>query len=162
MNEEFALAPGQTATVSGTSVRLTFERVSEDSRCPTDVTCIWEGDAVVVLKVKAEADEATREVHTQGGESRSRKAPRRRLRGDAGPAGPRAALHRRHRAVGVPGDPERRPRLTPPRRFLDGRGGASLESRPPCLPARRRRDARALRPAAGSAGCSACSPSWPS
>ena len=75
VNEEFTLAPGQTATVNGASVRLTFERVSEDSRCPVDVTCIWEGDAVVVLRVKTDADEVTREVHTQGGEPRSRKAP---------------------------------------------------------------------------------------
>ena len=75
LNEEFVLAPGQTAAVEGTNVRLTFERVREDSRCPTDVTCIWEGDAVVVLKVKVEAEEATREVHTQGGEPRLRKAP---------------------------------------------------------------------------------------
>lgn len=75
LNEEFTLSPGQTATVNGTNVRLTFDRVSEDSRCPTDVNCVWEGDAVVVLKVKAEAEEATREVHTQGGDSRSRKAP---------------------------------------------------------------------------------------
>jgi hypothetical protein len=75
VNEEFTLAPGQTAGVEGTNLRLTFEKVSEDSRCPVDVTCIWEGDAVVVLKVKTEADEVTREVHTQGGEPRSRKAP---------------------------------------------------------------------------------------
>ena len=75
LNEEFTLAPGPTAAVNGTNVRLTFDRVSEDSRCPTDVTCVWEGDAVVVLKVKVEAEEATREVHTQGGEPRSRKAP---------------------------------------------------------------------------------------
>jgi hypothetical protein len=75
LNEEFVLAPGQTAAVEGTNVRLTFDRVSEDSRCPADVNCIWEGDAVVVLRVKVEAEEATREVHTQGGEPRSRKAP---------------------------------------------------------------------------------------
>jgi hypothetical protein len=75
LNEEFTLAPGQTASVTGTNVRLTFDRVSEDSRCPTDVNCIWEGDAVVVLKVQVEAEEATREVHTQGREPRSRKAP---------------------------------------------------------------------------------------
>jgi hypothetical protein len=75
LNEEFTLAPGQTASVNGADVRLTFERVSEDSRCPTDVTCIWEGDAVVILKVKAKSEETTREVHTQGGEPRSRKAP---------------------------------------------------------------------------------------
>jgi hypothetical protein len=74
VEEEFVLGPGQTATVSGTNLRLTFDHVSEDSRCPTDVNCIWEGDAVVVLTVKAEADEGTREVHTQGGASRSRQA----------------------------------------------------------------------------------------
>jgi hypothetical protein len=75
LNEEFTLAPGQSAAVNGTNVRLTFDRVSEDSRCPTDVTCVWEGDAVVVLKVKVDAEETTREVHTQGGEPRLRKAP---------------------------------------------------------------------------------------
>lgn len=75
LNDEFILAPGQTALVKDTEVRITFDRVSEDSRCPTDVTCIWEGDAVVVLRVKAAADEATREVHTQGDPPRSRRAP---------------------------------------------------------------------------------------
>ena len=75
LNEEFTLAPGQTAAVSDTNVRLTFDRVSEDSRCPTDVTCIWEGDAVVVLRVKAAAEEVIREVHTQGDAPRSRTAP---------------------------------------------------------------------------------------
>ena len=75
LNEEFTLAPGQAASINGTNVRLTFERVSGDSRCPSDVTCVWEGDAVVVLKVRVESTEVTREVHTQGGEPRSRKAP---------------------------------------------------------------------------------------
>jgi len=75
VNEEFTLAPGQTATVNDAKVSVTFESVSEDSRCPVDVTCVWEGDAVVVLKVKTTADEVTRELHTQGGEPRPRKAP---------------------------------------------------------------------------------------
>ena len=75
VDEEFVLAPGQTAVVKDTGIRVTFDRVREDSRCPTDVTCIWEGDAVVVLRVKASADEVTREVHTQGDPPRSRQAP---------------------------------------------------------------------------------------
>jgi hypothetical protein len=74
LNEEFTLTPGQAVSVNSARVQVTFERVSEDSRCPTDVNCVWEGDAVVVLKVKAEDQEATREVHTQGGASRSRHA----------------------------------------------------------------------------------------
>jgi hypothetical protein len=75
LNEEFVLGPGQSVAVKDTNLRLTFDRVSEDSRCPTDVTCIWEGDATVVLRIKAAADEVTREVHTQGDAPRSRKAP---------------------------------------------------------------------------------------
>jgi hypothetical protein len=75
VNEEFTLAPGQTAVVNDAKISLTFETVREDSRCPSDVQCVWEGDAVVVLKVKTTADEVTREVHTQGGESRPREAP---------------------------------------------------------------------------------------
>ena len=75
VNEEFTLAPGQTAEVKGTSIRVTFETVRDDSRCPTDVTCIWEGDATVVLMVKDGTDEATRELHTHGSGERSREAP---------------------------------------------------------------------------------------
>jgi hypothetical protein len=75
VNEEFTLRPGQTAAVTGTALRITFEAVRDDSRCPTDVTCIWEGDATVVLKVKVDSDEAVRELHTNEGGERSRKVP---------------------------------------------------------------------------------------
>jgi hypothetical protein len=75
VNEEFTLAPGQTAAVAGTSLRVTFEAVRDDSRCPTDVTCIWEGDATVVLKVKDGGDESSRELHTHQDGERSREAP---------------------------------------------------------------------------------------
>ena len=55
----FALPVGQTATVKGTDTRLTFSEVREDSRCPTDVTCVWAGDAKirVVVSRNAAADE---------------------------------------------------------------------------------------------------------
>ena len=43
----FALAPGQTAEVKRADTRITFRQVREDSRCPTDVTCVWAGDAKV-------------------------------------------------------------------------------------------------------------------
>jgi len=41
----FTLGLGKTASISGTTNRLTFRRVSEDSRCPTTVVCVWEGAA---------------------------------------------------------------------------------------------------------------------
>jgi hypothetical protein len=74
VNEEFTLAPGQTAEVAGTPLQITFQSVRDDSRCPTDVTCIWEGDATVVLKVKDGTDETSPELHTSGGTG-SRKVP---------------------------------------------------------------------------------------
>ena len=48
---EFNLAAGQTATLSGTGYRITFDRVTEDSRCPIDVVCVWAGDAKIQLTI---------------------------------------------------------------------------------------------------------------
>ena len=65
--DRFTLAPGQTAQIEGAGLRVTFESVSADSRCPVDVTCVWEGDAVVVVSVRpAEAAPARHELHTAG------------------------------------------------------------------------------------------------
>ncbi|HEX9083276.1 MAG TPA: hypothetical protein VF836_00945, partial [Gemmatimonadaceae bacterium] len=36
----FSLPIGQTAAINGSGARLTFRLVREDSRCPTDVTCV--------------------------------------------------------------------------------------------------------------------------
>ena len=46
---EVTLAPNQTARIAGTDVTIGFEGVREDSRCPVDVTCVWEGNAAVGL-----------------------------------------------------------------------------------------------------------------
>ena len=63
----FTLAPGQTAEVEGTGLRVTFESVSADSRCPVDVTCVWEGDAVVMVSVQATGSARLQhELHTSG------------------------------------------------------------------------------------------------
>jgi len=47
LDAPFALARGATATVDGLGV--TFSAVLEDSRCPVNVTCVWEGRATVNL-----------------------------------------------------------------------------------------------------------------
>lgn len=47
------LAVGEEASVPGTVVRVAFLGVEEDSRCPVDVTCVWEGDAAVRLGLTA-------------------------------------------------------------------------------------------------------------
>jgi hypothetical protein len=43
------LAPGESAT-SG-AVQLRFDEVVQDSRCPPDVDCVWEGLAEVAITV---------------------------------------------------------------------------------------------------------------
>ena len=64
--ERFTLAPGQTAEVEGTGLRVTFESVSADSRCPVDVTCVWEGDAVVIVSIAAGSARLQHQLHTSG------------------------------------------------------------------------------------------------
>jgi len=49
----FSLPLGQTATLRGSSARITFAQVREDSRCPVDVTCVWAGDAKIELTVSS-------------------------------------------------------------------------------------------------------------
>jgi hypothetical protein len=47
----FSLPIGKTAAINGSGTRLTFRLVREDSRCPTDVTCIWAGDAKIDVTI---------------------------------------------------------------------------------------------------------------
>ena len=64
LNEEFELRLGQSVRVAGRSTVLTFERVREDSRCPVDVTCVWAGNAVVVLQVGGDQPATAVELNT--------------------------------------------------------------------------------------------------
>ena len=45
VGQTFDLRPGQTARVGGNALLIGFRGVAQDSRCPTDVTCVWAGDA---------------------------------------------------------------------------------------------------------------------
>ncbi len=51
---EFQLAIGETARIYGTSSRIVFLSVLEDSRCPADVQCVWAGNAKVVLTLSTQ------------------------------------------------------------------------------------------------------------
>jgi hypothetical protein len=45
---------GQTVVVEG--IRIRFRAVENDSRCPIDAVCVWEGDAVASLVVEQNCD----------------------------------------------------------------------------------------------------------
>ena len=66
LEEAFTVGVGESAAFAGgTGVTLTFETVREDSRCPVGATCVWAGDAVVVISVDDGNDGAnTVELHT--------------------------------------------------------------------------------------------------
>lgn len=50
-NEAFALKPGQTIGVQGSSMRVTFESVKQDSRCPTRAVCATSGTATIAVRL---------------------------------------------------------------------------------------------------------------
>jgi hypothetical protein len=43
---EFEIAVGQEAHLLGTTITIRFGGISQDSRCPSDVRCVWAGNAV--------------------------------------------------------------------------------------------------------------------
>jgi hypothetical protein len=47
--QEFTLAPGQSAVLSRVGLNVAFVEVASDGRCPTDVVCVWQGNAEVVV-----------------------------------------------------------------------------------------------------------------
>src|ERR1044072_848634 len=51
---QFTMAPGVEAPISGSSVHVRFDAVTNDSRCKPGQTCVWEGDATVNLTVGGE------------------------------------------------------------------------------------------------------------
>jgi len=64
------LAPSQTSPVEGESLRVRFDGVQNDSRCPADAACIQAGEAVVgITVVAADGGRQSYELHTTGATS---------------------------------------------------------------------------------------------
>ena len=65
LDEEFELAPAQSARLGDTGLVVKFERVTGDSRCAVDVQCIWEGDATVAVTATLPgSDDGHLDLHT--------------------------------------------------------------------------------------------------
>lgn len=62
--DTLTIALGAQATTSDGGLRLRYVQLVNESRCPANVVCVWEGDAAVKLSgvVKRAAIEAT--IHT--------------------------------------------------------------------------------------------------
>lgn len=54
LDARLSVAYGQTASLGDPRITVRFDSVVEDSRCPADAMCVWEGRAVVRLVVSEE------------------------------------------------------------------------------------------------------------
>lgn len=70
--QPFELKIGERVTVKtdGTTLTVDFDRVTEDSRCPIGVTCVWAGDAVVRLAASDASSRSVMSLHTQADSAR--------------------------------------------------------------------------------------------
>ena len=58
----FEIRTAETVTVQG--LRITFDGVSEDSRCPTGAQCVWAGDAAAGFSLEKAPESVRRTLHT--------------------------------------------------------------------------------------------------
>lgn len=49
----FELAIGQSVSLPGSACQLAFVGIAEDSRCPKEVDCFWEGQVVVEIEISS-------------------------------------------------------------------------------------------------------------
>ena len=68
LNQEFKLKVGQQVKIRDAGITVSLDRIVEDSRCPTGVTCIWAGNGKVGLRLsKAKSDAVSVELNTYAG-----------------------------------------------------------------------------------------------
>jgi hypothetical protein len=67
LEQRFTLAPGETAAIDDTSLRVQFLQVTNDSRCPADAICILGGDALVHIRAQTGGTASAYELHTGDG-----------------------------------------------------------------------------------------------
>jgi len=51
LGQEFSLRIGESASIRGEELQVRFLEVTEDSRCPTGVVCIWEGRVSCLVEI---------------------------------------------------------------------------------------------------------------
>jgi hypothetical protein len=65
---EVTLAPGASVSLKSGELKVRFVAVTEDSRCPRDVNCIWAGEVKVRLETRHSTNTAT-PVEVRAGDS---------------------------------------------------------------------------------------------
>ena len=69
--QEFTLKVGQQVKLDGVDLALKFVAVPQDSRCPSNVNCVWAGDAEVALELVHNNCTTALKLHTHQGSTAS-------------------------------------------------------------------------------------------
>ena len=63
-NQEYQLAPGVEVSLAGADRVVVFVAMVNDSRCPSDVVCVWAGNAEVRLRLRGGGMDSTFSLNT--------------------------------------------------------------------------------------------------
>jgi len=66
LGKQFYIRVGQAESVEPGNIQVKLIKVTDDSRCPSDVTCIWAGEVKVVLNVTIEGQGSGETILTLG------------------------------------------------------------------------------------------------
>jgi hypothetical protein len=72
LNTEYTLPIGKTAVINGEQLRIKFVEVTGDSRCPTGVECIQDGDAKCLMQIFYMDSETSVTLTQMGGNESSK------------------------------------------------------------------------------------------
>ena len=67
LNHEFTIGVGETAHVTGADLSIKFVELTEDSRCPTTLQCIWAGNGQVELEARSNGQTTVFALNTTQG-----------------------------------------------------------------------------------------------
>jgi len=66
LGETFTIGVGQSAQITGEDMMITFNGVIGDSRCPQNVTCVWEGVASSNITIVYQGNDYTVVLNSPG------------------------------------------------------------------------------------------------
>jgi hypothetical protein len=68
LNQEVQLAPQEQVAYEQQGLTVEFVRVAEDSRCPSDTTCVWAGEVKVQVATRIKPAESVQQHEIKAGE----------------------------------------------------------------------------------------------
>lgn len=62
LNEQFTIKAGHQVVIKGEKLSVQFSSVQNESRCPTGVQCVWEGNAAISIEVSKKRKKSVRAI----------------------------------------------------------------------------------------------------